>query len=108
MFKEIPKKDWPPERVDGVRRKTVLLGKTYLVQVFEEHKGVIRLSINHTKRKGSKWSEGITWQELQDIKDAAGFKYKVAVEVFPERHKIINVANMRHLFVLPERPDFVW
>jgi hypothetical protein len=60
------------------------------------------------KRKGSKWVDGITWDQLQEIKRGVGLGDKLAVEVYPEDKNIVNVANMRHLFVLPERPLFAW
>ena len=103
-FSEVPRHEWPRENKNLFK---VFLSSQFLVQEYRED-GVIRLSICQTKRKGSKWADGITWDQLQEIKNAVGYHDKCAVEVFPERSKVVNVANMRHLFVLPERPDFTW
>ena len=32
----------------------------------------------------------------------------MAVEVFPADDQVVNVANMRHLWVLPEPLPFAW
>lgn len=32
----------------------------------------------------------------------------MAVEIYPAERDIVNVANMRHLWVLPERLPFGW
>lgn len=39
------------------------------------------------------------------IKNAGGW---ITVEVYPEQSNLVNVANMRHLFILPVRPEFAW
>jgi hypothetical protein len=75
----------------------------FCVQAFEEKPGIVRLSVNRAllKPDGS-WLDGITWDELQDIKRQCGFGDNDAVEVFPSDKDIQNVANMRHLFVFLE------
>ncbi|UAL42168.1 hypothetical protein K8B83_14930 [Shewanella inventionis] len=105
-FTEIPKQDWPPHQQKTLVR--VLLSSEFLVQQFVETDGLIRLSICKTNRKGNRWADGITWDQLQEIKMHAGFGSKCAVEVFPEDSNVVNVANMRHIFILPERPAFAW
>ncbi|WP_441316779.1 DUF7694 domain-containing protein [Halomonas sp. hl-4] len=30
------------------------------------------------------------------------------MEVYPDDANIVNVSNMRHLWVLPEQPAFMW
>lgn len=107
-FKEIPKQQWPVKRNYKIDPARVFQSATYFVQVFDEPNGVTRLSVNLVKRKGSKWADGITWDELQAIKSAIGYGSQCAVEIYPEDNKIVNVANMRHLFILPERPLFAW
>lgn len=46
-------------------------------------------------------ADGITWDDLQWLKAAVGFGDREAVEVFPRDCDVVNVANMRHLWVLP-------
>ncbi|MBS9903207.1 DUF7694 domain-containing protein [Vibrio alginolyticus] len=80
----------------------------YLVQVFNEEDTIIRLTINSVKRRNGSWKDGLTFDELQAVKHAVGFGDRCAVEVYPEDNELVNDANMRHLWVLPERPAFAW
>lgn len=103
---------WPPSMPFGVER--VLRSRTFLVQVYQPHvpTGAIRLSVCRTElaADGARWKDDITWEELQRLKGEAGFADREAVEVFPPDTSIVNVANMRHLWVLPagERMAFSW
>ena len=45
--------------------------------------------------------DGITWDELQAIKDELGFDEQAAIEVYPPRNEIVYECNMRHLWILP-------
>lgn len=54
---------------------------------------------------GQRQQDGISWDELQDIKNKVGFADYCAVEVFPPENRVINLANARHLWVLHEYPD---
>jgi hypothetical protein len=79
----------------------------FAVQVFYE--SVTRLSVVRTMiNKSGEWKDGITWDELQSIKNQCGFKNKVAVEVYPPDSEVMNVSNVRHLFVLNETPEYMW
>ena len=104
-FKEVHKSEWPHNNNKALKK--VYLNGQFLVQEFhEEH--VIRLTINQTSRKGNNRKDGITWDQLQEIKSKVGYADKCAVEVYPEDANVVNVSNMRHLFILPMRPDFAW
>ena len=67
------------------------------------------LSVNRTatNRDGS-WMDGITWDELQRVKNETVGPETWAVEVFPAQSEMINEANMRHLWVLDEAPSYAW
>jgi hypothetical protein len=93
-FIELPfKQNTAPNRIKVFRNRR------YLVQVFQENKA-IRLSVNRTSidRKGA-WLDGITWDELFQIKNAVGYADFDAVEIFPAERDVVNVANIRHLWV---------
>jgi hypothetical protein len=45
---------------------------------------------------------------LQTVKDELGYAERDAVEVFPAQGDLVNVANMRHIWVLPYRLPFIW
>ena len=97
----VPKEQWQPVEWDKTKRNCVWRSRDLLVQIFSEGNGVDRISVNRTDQTpDGKWKDGITWDELQAIKHAVGYGACIAVEMFPPDDKVINVANMRHLFVI--------
>ena len=105
----VPERDWPSSPPGAPRPFEVYCSREYLVQVFHESRDVYRISVCRTKRgPDGRWLDGITWDELQQIKREVGFGDHWAVEVFPADLDVVNVANMRHLWVLKEKPDFAW
>lgn len=84
--------------------------REFLVQVFSEGPGVVRASINRTSIDSSKgrWDDGISWDEMQRIKREIGRGAKDAVEVFPADRDLVNVANMRHLWVMDQPLPYAW
>lgn len=112
-LKPIPWHEWPQEHATNSshsHRMGVWRSKNFLVQAYREHGDVIRLSINRTDWDMNKqrWREDISWDDLQRLKGEAGFGDKMAVEIFPADSDTVNVANMRHLWVLPEPLPFAW
>lgn len=102
----LPESSEPKE--DGANRIVVYRNNKFLVQVIDE-KGKLRLTVNRTtiNTKGD-WNDGISWDELQKIKAEVGFGDFDAVEVYPASGDEVNVANMRHLWIMPERLEFAW
>jgi hypothetical protein len=79
----------------------------FLVQLFNQD-GHLRLSINRTKiNNEGNWCDGITWDELMACKHACGFGDRWAVEVFPPEQHVVNVANIRHLWLV-DQPSYAW
>lgn len=74
----------------------VLENGTYLVQDCARADGWRVLMI--CRRDGR---EGISWDDLAWLKDAAGYADREAVELYPRTGDVVNVANMRHLWILP-------
>jgi len=104
----VPRERWSEDAASG-RRSGVFLSRRFLVQVFQEENGIIRLSINRTKmRMDGKWETGISWDELQYIKKEIGFGDMYAIEIYPPEKDVINVANMRHLWILPQPLNVGW
>ncbi|MGK3116687.1 DUF7694 domain-containing protein [Candidatus Pantoea formicae] len=107
-FASIPESRWPAMQHDP-KRSNVWLSSYFLVQEFREEDGVIRLTINTTiTGKSGRWKDGVTWDALQDIKNAVGYSDRDALEVYPRQRDVVNVANMRHLWILPEPLAFAW
>lgn len=108
QFNEIPKSMWPLQKTEKPRIK-VYVSDQFLVQLFDEGSEILRITVNRTSRDGrGNWVDGISWDELQEIKNTIGYKDKFAVEVYPAENDIVNVANMRHLWVLPKPLGFEW
>jgi hypothetical protein len=80
----------------------------FLLQVFDEsHRGeycagMVRLTVNRTDvDQDGRWLDNITWDDMQRLKRECGRGDNDAVEIFPRDVDLVNVANMRHLWVLP-------
>jgi len=106
-FKLIPKSEWPIN--SDYSRSRVFVNSKFLVQEFIE-RDCIRLSISRTSfNKGtSDWSDNISWDELQKIKRDIGFGNMYAIEIYPRDIDIVNVANIRHLWVFKEPLSIGW
>lgn len=93
---------------DGTSRVRTWRSNRFLVQEFGGTP--TRLSVNRTDIEISTgdWVEGITWDELMEIKRQCGYADKWAVEIFPADTSIVNVANMRHLWILDSAPAYAW
>lgn len=81
----------------------------FLVQLFAAADGAQRITICRTSIDvvTGRWLDGITWQEIQDIKRAIGFGDRDAVEIYPADADVVNVANMRHIWLV-DLVAFAW
>jgi hypothetical protein len=70
--------------------------------------GFLRMTVNRTEFVRGGWAAEITWDELQAVKREIGRAEQWAVEVYPADSGLVNVANMRHLWLLDTAPDFAW
>lgn len=83
--------------------------KNFIAQIYSE-KNAVRISVVRTKLKDDGgFEEKITWEELMWIKDKLGYGNYDAVEILPKNSDVVNVANMRHIWI----PDqnlfgFIW
>ncbi len=82
----------------------------FVAQVYAEPNGIERISVNRSEIDEARrcWAEGITWEDLMIIKHELGRGDKCAVEVLPPSNDVVNVASLRHIWVLPEVPAYVW
>lgn len=101
----VPRSEWPdvPNPPNQLWRS-----RDFVVQIFiGPH--AIRLTVNSTQAKETGgWEEGIQWTELQQIKKDVGYGERTAVEIYPKDSEIMNVANMRHLWIHKEELTFGW
>lgn len=101
-----PKEGWPANTPPGIIE--VWRSNKFLAQVYQESPDVIRVSVCRTMlSKYGSWEEDISWEELMQIKREIGLGDAYAVEVYPMDKDIVNIANMRHLFILP-KPIVGW
>jgi hypothetical protein len=109
----IPRAMWPvPGGVSDLKRFNALRSRSFLVQLFEEADGMVRMSVCRTEwnERANRWREDIGWDDLQRLKGEAGYADRCAVEVLPPDRLVVNVANMRHVFIYPAGVTlpFVW
>jgi hypothetical protein len=104
-MRPVPKWRWPENK--DRKRIEVWLDDLFLVQIFDEGHS-LRMSVNRVTQTGGKWDENITWDELQEIKGLIGRGNKQAIEIYPRDCDVVNVANMRHLWILPKTLPMGW
>ena len=81
----------------------------FIVQVFLPENGGQRITVCRTSvTPRGDWSADISWDDLQQCKNESGFADHWAVEIFPPIGDLVNVANLRHLWVMPEALPFAW
>ena len=109
-FKTIPRETWPLLPPGFRIPIQVWRNNQYLVQVYEE-KGAaeIRLSIIRSVMiEDGEWQDGLSWEVMQKIKSDIGYGDAFAVEIYPPNEDVVNVANMRHLWLMKNPPDMGW
>lgn len=108
VLERLPEREWPPVNQPGLVE--VWRSRNFLVQVFHESQGATRLSVCRTTMNQStgRWEDGISWDDLQRLKRECGRGQLDAVEVYPADRDVVNVANMRHLWVLNDPLSFAW
>lgn len=104
--------DWPAsvaQALGDARPLAVWRSRTFLVQKYAAPAPAIaRLSILRTTLSGDRWADNITWDELQGIKNELGFFAQTAVEIYPPMRDVVNVANIRHLWLLADPLPYAW
>lgn len=109
---------WPDAELDagvnpayvnsGLRPFEVWRSRDFLVQLFDDS-GTTRVTVNRTfMPNGIDWADGISWDDLQEIKSQIGRGDAWAVELYPAEAHVVRDANMRHLWLLEEPPPFGW
>jgi len=105
----LPRETWSPEMQLNENVSEAWRSSGFLLQVYKEPNGIERLSIQRTRlRDDGEWQDKISWDELQRLKAECGRGDKQAIEIYPADNDVINVANLRHLWVLTEPMEFTW
>lgn len=104
----VPPEEWPRLSIQN-QPQQVFRSRMLVAQIFPESNGAIRVSVNRSELESEEhWKDGITWDELQEVKSQIGFSHAWGVEIFPPTGEVVNVANIRHLWIIPEPPAFAW
>lgn len=100
----IAREEWPavPGCDDHKLPLELWQSRDWLVQVYQE-RGGLRVSVRRISGL-----DGITWDELQGVKAGIGRGDRWAVELYPPDDRVVNVANMRHLWLLDGPPPMGW
>lgn len=105
VMTEIPRSRWPAGYESDSRAPILAYeSQKFCAQVYRAIPDGLRLSICRvTLRDDGKWEENLSWDELMQVKRECGYGDWYGVEVYPRDRGIVNVANMRHLWLM-ERP----
>lgn len=109
---EVPREEWPPSFGFESKPLKVWRSADYLAVLYLQlADGMTRLSVNSVRRtasrkrrSGTDWRDGITWDELQRVKNETLGPDVWCVEVYPPDGEVVDVANIRHLWPLDEAP----
>lgn len=110
----IPYERWP----DNYRKSTnaptqAWESRKYLVQMYDaplfKNIDARRLSVCRvTLQNDGQWEQNLTWEELMTAKRECGFGDWYAVEIYPRDIDIVNVANLRHLWLFSSPLPIGW
>jgi hypothetical protein len=92
----------------GQKPETLFRNRHFLAAIYIDERdgqGFCRLTVNRTElEQDGNWKGNITWDELMAVKRGIGMGDQWMVEVYPADEEIVHVANMRHLFLVPQPP----
>jgi hypothetical protein len=110
---EVPESEWPPPRPGKGRPQAVWRSERYLALLYGAPPfggiEVRRLTVNRvTLGHDGRWEQNIPWDDLQRCKRETGHGDWYGLELYPRDRDLVNVANMRHLWLLSEPLAIGW
>lgn len=107
---QVPREQWPASAAPNLLE--LWRSRRFLVQVYDEStetESFRRLSVQRTALgEDGHWVAGLSWDDLQQIKRECGYGAHDAVEIYPPDVDVVNVANIRHLWVFMEPFRLTW
>ena len=104
-MREIPRDQWPFFSAIESEPLRVWMDNNFMAVLYRHRVGgMLRLCVNRTKKNGKDWRDGITWDDLQRIKNECLGEDVWCIENYPSQDKLVNVSNQRHLFIVDEPP----
>lgn len=116
-MKEMPIEEWPNSMkamaldldAKSIPRRAWRSRRFAAVLFDEGMKKPNRLSVNRALiADDGGFVDGISWDELMQIKSECGFAAYDALELYPSDSTVVDVANMRHLWILESRSRLNW
>lgn len=110
----VPEGEWSPRRAGRSEYPIALWrSRSYLVAVYQAPRFTEalarRLSVNRvTVGADGHWEQNIPWEDLQRCKRETGHGDWYGLEVYPRDRDLVNVANMRHLWLFEEPLAIGW
>ena len=103
---EVPRHTWP-EHLQQMEAAPIRVwrSKTFLVHLYAEGESGRLSIIRALWPSDNGWQADITWDELMECKRQIGYGDAWAVECLPPSREVVNVANMRHLWLLDNAPE---
>lgn len=73
----------------------------YVVQIYDLGNGWERMSVNRNAFNSdfTRFLDGISWERLMELKEQCGRGGQEGLEIYPMDPDIVNVANLRHLWL---------
>lgn len=111
---EVPESEWPTRRRETTEYPiTVWRSRNYLVVRYAAPSlngvEVRRLTVNRvTIGNDGHWNQDIPWEDLLRCKRETGHGDWYGVEIYPRDRDIMNIANMRHLWLVAEPLGIGW
>jgi hypothetical protein len=107
---ELERTEFKPSRMTLLDRsgkkqeiKEVWRSRRFMVQLYQNGDW-LRISVNRSEYLPDQdcWREGISWDDLMQVKSQIGFSDWDAIEIYPKEIDVVNVTNMRHLWIVPD------
>lgn len=114
---EVPKDEWPApggRSADSAEYPVALWrSRQFLASLFAVPGRSLgearRLTVNRvTIRPDGHWEQDISWDDLQRCKRETGHGDWYGVEIYPRDRDIVQVANMRHIWMLATPLPLGW
>jgi hypothetical protein len=110
---EIPRETWPAYPNPDRAPTKVWQSRKYIVQLFDEkpflNVDTRRMTVCRvTLGDDGHWDAGLSWDELQDVKNEIGFGDWYGLEIYPRDQDVVNVANMRHVWLMAVPLELGW
>lgn len=104
-LRELPRSEWPDNPVPPIR---AWRSRAFLVMEYAAKDGASRLTLCRCQlADDGDWRQDISWDDIQRLKRECGYSTRCAVELYPPDANVVNVANMRHIWLI-DPPAFMW